>query len=143
LTPTHPFLSSDAALREFVRFWELRTLPKAQWTHAAHVAVCAFYTAELGPEEALRRMREGIPLYNVAAGGQNTEDSGYHETLTILWAHVIRDFLATLTYADSFAAVEAVVQRYGEDRKLHERFYSFNVVTDRKARKEWVQPDLV
>ena len=137
----HPFLASESALCEFVAEWEARTLPKAQWTHAAHVAVCAFYTAQLGHTEALRRMREGIPVYNLAVGGQNTADSGYHETLTCLWAQIIADFLATQQFATPFAAVESTVLRYGQERKLHETFYTFDVVADRLARREWVPPD--
>ncbi len=90
---TASFLASESSLRDFVALWESRRLEKAAWTHAAHIAVCAFYSAEFGRGEALRRMRAGIPLYNVAVGGENTEDSGYHETLTCLWAQS----LATLS----------------------------------------------
>jgi hypothetical protein len=142
LHPVYPFLASDSSLREFVHLWELRTLPKAQWTHAAHVAVCAFYTAELGPTEALRRMREGIPLYNISVGGKNTEDSGYHETLTCLWAKIVSDFIAVGQYHTAFAAVEATVLRYGQERKLHETFYTFDVVNNHHARSVWVPPDI-
>ena len=137
----YPFLASESSLRNFVSEWELHALPKEQWTHAAHVAVCAFYTAQLGHTEALRRMREGIPVYNLAVGGQNTADSGYHETLTCLWAQIIADFLATQQFATPFAAVESTVLRYGQERKLHETFYTFDVVADRLARREWVPPD--
>jgi len=139
--PAYPFLASDSVLSEFVSQWEAHTLPKAQWTHGAHVAVCAFYTASFGSVEALRRMRAGIPVYNVAVGGQNTEDSGYHETLTVLWAKIVGDFIAARQFATPFAAVEATVHRFGQQRKLHEAFYTFNVVADRRARREWVPPD--
>jgi hypothetical protein len=140
--PSYPFLTSDSSLREFVSLWEARTLPKAQWTHGAHVAVCSFYTVVFGPTEALRRMRQGIPLYNLAVGGQNTEDSGYHETLTCLWAKIVSDFIAVSQFATPFAAVEATVLRYGQERKLHEAFYTYDVVADRRARREWVPPDV-
>lgn len=138
---THPFLLSDSSLRNFVAQWEARTLPKPQWTHAAHVGVCAFYTSSFGPAEALRRMREGIPVYNLAVGGQNTEDSGYHETLTCLWAQIVNEFVAAGRYPTPFEAVKATVGRYGQERKLHEAYYTFNVVADRRARREWIPPD--
>jgi len=139
----YPFLSSDTILREFISSWETHALPKAQWTHAAHVAVCAFYTAEFGPVEALERMRQGIPPYNIAVGGQNTEDGGYHETLTCLWAAIIGDFIAATPFPNAFAAVQETVLRYGRERKLHEAYYSFDVVKDRRARREWIPPDAV
>jgi len=137
----YPFLASESSLRDFVSQWEFHTLPKAQWTHAAHVAVCAFYTASFGSVEALSRMRARIPLYNLAVGTQNTEDSGYHETLTVLWVNIVGDFIAAREFATPFAAVEATVNRFGQERKLHEAFYTFNVVTDRHARRQWVPPD--
>jgi hypothetical protein len=141
--PTYPFLSSDASLRSFVSQWETHALPKEQWTHAAHVAVCAFYTAEFGPADALSRMRAGIPVYNEAVGGKNTEESGYHETLTCLWAQIVADFIVAHSFSTPFHAVEATVLRYGQERKLHETFYTYNVIADRRARREWVPPDKV
>lgn len=141
MSAAYPFLASDSALRQFVRQWEERVLPKAEWTHAAHVAVCAFYTAEFGPLEALRRMRKGIPRYNLAVGTQNTDDSGYHETLTCFWAQVIGDFITGGRFLTAFDAVEATLVRYGQERKLHTSFYSFDVVADRRARREWIPPD--
>jgi hypothetical protein len=137
----YAFLLSASTLDEFVRAWEARTLPKVQWTHAAHVAVCAFYTAEFGHAEALRRMRTGIPLYNVAVGGENTDNAGYHETLTCLWANIVRDFLAATVFPTTFDAVQAAVLRYGQERKLHQAFYRYDVVADHRARREWVPPD--
>jgi hypothetical protein len=86
-------------------------------------------------------MQEGIPTYNVAVGGQNTEDSGYHETLTCLWAKIVSDFIAAGQFPTTMAAVSETVARYGEERKLHEAFYTFDVVADKRARREWVPPD--
>ena len=139
----YPFLASDSSLRAFIRQWEERTLPKVEWTHAAHVVVCAFYAAEHDPTEALQRMREGIPLYNLAVGGQNTEDSGYHETLTCFWAHIIRDFIVSAQFPTSFVAAEATVLRYGQERKLHTSYYSYDVVANRLARRQWIPPDII
>lgn len=141
MDPSYPFLACESALRDFVAQWESHTLPKEQWTHGAHVGVCAYYTVQHGPAEALRRMRAGIPSYNLAVGGQNTADAGYHETLTCLWAQIVADFIAAHPSATPFEAVEATVLRYGQERKLHETFYTFNVVADRRARREWVPPD--
>jgi hypothetical protein len=141
LSAAYPFLASDSALRQFVRQWEERVLPKAEWTHAAHVAVCAFYTAEFGPPEALRRMRAGIPLYNLAVGTLNTGDSGYHETLTCFWAQVIGDFITSGQFLTAFDAVGTTLIRFGHERRLHTSFHSFDVVADRRARREWIPPD--
>jgi hypothetical protein len=70
----------------------------------------------------LRRMREGIPIYKVAVGVQSTEERGYHETLTCLWAKIVGDFVAAGEFATPYAAVKATVQRFGRQRKLHQEF---------------------
>ena len=41
MRPEH--LESDEALARFLRGFEEGTLPKAEWTHGAHVAAAAFY----------------------------------------------------------------------------------------------------
>lgn len=46
---THPFLETREAFNAFVAAWESGELPKAQWTHAAHVAMGAGYVARYGP----------------------------------------------------------------------------------------------
>ena len=86
-------------------------------------------------------MRERIPLYNVAVGGENTADSGYHETLTILWCQIVAEFLAPQQFATPLAAVCAATSEFGDDKKRHELYYTFDVVRDRLARRQWVPPD--
>jgi hypothetical protein len=136
-----PFTISQSALDAFIQAWEIHTLPKAEWTHAAHVAVCAYYHHQFGPAKALSLMRERIPLYNVAIGGQNTADAGYHETLTILWCQIVAAFLAAQQFATPLAAVRAATAEFGADRKRHELYYTFDVVRDQLARRQWVPPD--
>src|SRR4051794_39638968 len=45
-----------------------RSLPKAEWTHAAHLRVGLWHLLRSPPDEALARMRSGIRQYNVACG---------------------------------------------------------------------------
>lgn len=116
------------------------TLPKAAWTHAAHVALAAAWIWE-NPATALDRLRVAIPRYNEATGGQNTADSGYHETLTCFWAARVAETIPP--GATRLAAVQAAVAQFGERRGLFREFYSFDVVASRQARREWVPPDLV
>ena len=78
-----------------------RTLPKAQWTHEAHLRVGLWHLLNHSAEEALRLMRQRIKTYNLATGGQNTDDAGYHETITRFFLRRIEHFLTT---ADCAAA---------------------------------------
>ena len=47
------FLNDPSALTEFVSRWEAGDLTRQEWTHAAHVAIGAYYAYTRTPEEAL------------------------------------------------------------------------------------------
>src|SRR5438552_11304240 len=86
------FLADREAIETLVRQWRECTLPKSAWTHAAHVAVAAYFAFDLGPEELFSNMKRGIIQINESYGGVNGPDSGYHETLTRFWSMVVGDF---------------------------------------------------
>lgn len=134
----YPFLATPAALAAFIAAWEAGTLPHAEWTHAAHVAVAACYTVRHGAA-ALDRTRAGIIRYNTAVGTPNTATSGYHETLTCFWADVVARLTAGC--GDEWEAARLAVARLGEDRDLHALCYAFDVPRSAEARRTWVAPD--
>ncbi len=136
------YLTDGAALDAFVAAWRAGTLPKPEWTHAAHVAVCAWHAWGGQPlETVFATMKRGIVAYNEAVGTANTATSGYHETLTRFWAEVVVDHLRATMPATRFDAVRSAVAAFGAARSLHAAHYSFDVVADRRARVEWIPPD--
>jgi hypothetical protein len=131
-------MTDEEALSAF----EDGTFPKAQWNHAAHLRVAGCYLTARPPEEALECMRTGVRRYNESVGGKNTDDSGYHETLTRFWMAVAGAFLAGLPEtAQRREKIQALVERYGSRRHLFREYYSFDVVKSREARLGWVAPD--
>ena len=140
---THPFIQNEAALEAFVADWRAGRLPKEAWTHAAHVAACAYYAVGQTEAATFAVMKRGILDFNLAVGTANTRTGGYHETLTRLWASVIVEHVAAAGCATRLEAACSAVERFGEDRTLHRRYYSFDVVKDERARAEWVAPDVV
>jgi hypothetical protein len=137
-----PFLASECALAEFIRRFERGTLPKPLWTHAAHIGIAAWYLLALPEAEATVRVRDGIKRYNEAVGTANTEDSGYHETLTLFWLRTISGRLSRPDRpAETLDAIRMVVAEFGQRRDLYRNFYSFDVVKSRQARAKWVPPD--
>jgi hypothetical protein len=96
-------LEDDAAIERLVREFEALTLPRAHWTHRAHLAVGVHYVRHRGLAGALQRMRERIQAYNLACG----DPDGYSETITATWlfsiaADISRDD-ATVTMAEQVA----------------------------------------
>jgi hypothetical protein len=135
----YPFVESRRSLAQFVHDWETGKLPKPAWTHGAHVTMGAVYAIRY-PGRNFEKMREGIRRFNDAVGTPNTDDSGYHETLTWLWANVIARVVEEHT--DEWEAARHAVTLLGEDRDLHYLYYSFDVVRSVEARRNWMAPDL-
>jgi hypothetical protein len=117
-------------------------LPKAEWTHAAHVTLAASLLHESDVNTVLPKVRHAIRSHNEAVGTQNNDSSGYHETLTIFWLRVVAGKLSEAQAASRLDAVRCAVAAYGEERALHKLYYSIDIVKDATARREWVEPDL-
>ena len=134
-------LASEAHLQYFVDAWKAGRLPKREWTHAAHVAMAAYFAFDHAAEGTFAIMKTGILHHNTSVGTPNTEDHGYHETLTRLWASEIGDFVRSRRFPSRLEAVRKAVEAFGTDRDRFRLYYSFDVVRDRRARREWVPPD--
>ena len=134
------FVSNISTLAEQ---FENETLPKASWTHHAHLSVGLYYVLNYGKEEALHKIRINIKKYNVAVGGQNNDSSGYHETLTIFWIWSINEFLQT---ADKQLPAEELCKQLIEsnfsDRTFPFEFYSRDYLLSAKARLNFAEPDI-
>ncbi len=140
---TFSLLASDAQLQRFVEAWKAGRLPKPEWTHAAHVGVAAYFAFDHAADATFAIMKTGILHHNTSVGTANTEDNGYHETLTRFWSSEIGEFVRAGRFGSRLEAVRAAVATFGSERDRFRRFYSFDVVRDRRARREWVAPDLI
>jgi hypothetical protein len=138
---THPFAATPATLEAFVDAWHAGGVTRAEWTHGAHVAVCAWYAFDRDADATFAIVKAGILEFARACGIVHTPTSGYHETLTRFWTLVIAAHVSDSGAASRWDAVRAALDRFGEDRDLPRRCYSFDVVGDVRARAEWVLPD--
>lgn len=119
-----------------------RTLPKSEWTHEAHLRAGLWHVLNHGPAAALDLLRERISAYNVSVGTLNTDNSGYHETITRFYVVVIDRFLAREDRAaDLDALADRLIAAHG-DRRLPLRHYSEQRLFSVVARHSWVEPDL-
>lgn len=140
----HPirFFDSAAAIRHIGEGLLARTLPKAEWTHEAHLAACAWLVLERGDVSPETRLPGIIRSYNLAVGGENTDSAGYHETLTQLYIIGVRRFLATCQADGLLAKVNALLASEMAPRDWPLRFYSRERLFSVSARRGWVEPDL-
>jgi hypothetical protein len=130
---------TEESLDRFMAAFEDGTWPSADWKHAHHLVMATCYVMMYGRDEALRRARGNIAKYNESQGGKNTEDSGYHETLTVFWIDAVAD--AIPPGKPRVEAVRHVVEALAPQRDLWKKYYSFDVVNSREARAAYIRPD--
>jgi hypothetical protein len=133
--------ADDAAIRSVGERMLARTLPKAEWTHEAHLATCAWLILErpdILPERDLPGL---IRRYNESVGGVNSDTEGYHETITQLYIRGVRAALARTEGASLVERVNAVLRAEEGRRDWPLLFYSRERLFSVEARRAWVAPD--
>ena len=132
----------DAAIRRVGEGMIERILPRADWTHEAHLATCAWLVLErpdLSPE---RDLPDLIRRYNESVGGVNSETEGYHETITQCFIRAVRRALARSEGRRLADRVNALLLGEEGRRDWPLRFYSRELLLSKAARLGWVEPDL-
>ena len=125
-----------------VRRFEDCTLPRGEWTHAAHLTVALWHLLQFDWPEAVGHVRRGIRRYNAAHDIPTTPTGGYHETLTLFWLRTVRAYLeAERNEARPLVhlANELVATH---DKSLPLTHYTRERLFSPEARAHWVAPDL-
>lgn len=128
----------------FLRQFEARTLPFEQWTHRAHVRVAYLYLCENAFEQALARMRQGVQRYNAANNVPESETSGYNETTTHAFLHLIAAVKSAYAKTHPVATSEEFCDMHPQLMNKHvlRLFYSPQRRMDPRAKTQFVEPDL-
>ncbi len=119
-----------------------QSLPRAEWTHEAHLAACVWLLTERPDVLPERDLPAIIRSFNEAVGGVNDDSQGYHETLTQLYIRGVRQFLADCAEEGLVERVNALLSGPVGARDWPLRFYSRAVLFSVGARRAWVDPDL-
>jgi hypothetical protein len=83
-----------------------------------------------------------VRRYNEAVGGKNTETSGYHETITVLWIKLLGKLLRESQPIARADFAQLAVERFVSDRGILQRYYDFDLVNSVEARRQWVPPTI-
>lgn len=134
--------SSDSAL-EYIALGLLdHTLPKPEWTHAAHFAA-AFWMLADPSSDAMADMPRLIRTYNLATGVENSDSDGYHETITQASLRAAHHYL--LSAEEGIELYESLnrflASSFGKADWLL-AYWSRDVLFSVEARRGWVPPDI-
>jgi hypothetical protein len=135
------FYADASDIDTLIEGFNAKTLPKEQWTHAAHLTGAVWYLNRFDFDEALQQIRLAISTYNIAVGGQNTATSGYHETMTVFWMQVVDYFVRTTKGFDLKDCCNALLASPLAERTLPFYFYEKDTILSPQARAAFVPAD--
>jgi hypothetical protein len=135
--------ADDAAVRRVGEGLLACTLPKAEWTHEAHLAATLWLLLERPGIAPARDLPGIIRRYNESVGGVNSDTEGYHETITQCFLRAVRHHLERTDAALPLAGKVNALLRAPEGRRDWPlQFYSRDRLFSVAARRAWVEPDL-
>ena len=120
-----------------------QTLPKIEWTHAAHFAAALCLIKARGYEKTKADIPDTIRQYNVSVGTENSDHDGYHHTITLASLAAARDVL-TRYQSDSplFEIANHLISGpYGDPNWLLD-YWSQDKLFSVRARRNWATPDI-
>ena len=136
------FASDDAIVRIGEGLLK-RTLPRADWTHEAHLAATTYLLTRRPDIDLDQELPAIIRGFNESVGGVNDDTQGYHDTITRVFLHGVRLFLRE---ADRDAPLhetvnELLLSPMGR-RDWPLRFYTGERLFSVQARRHFLPPDL-
>ncbi len=118
------------------------TLPRLEWTHAAHFAAALWLMRYRTDLNAARDMPGMIRAYNESAGRVNDDSGGYHETITQASLRALRGVLDVNPETPIYQLVNALMaSNLGNPNWLLE-YWSRDRLMSVEARRQWSEPDL-
>lgn len=117
------------------------TLPKSDWTHAAHFAAALSMLADPN-EDPFTSLPMIIRQYNESTGVENTNASGYHHSITMASLLAAKHILAEVPQHTPLYDVtnRLLESEYGQSDWVLD-YWTQPILFSPKARRNWVAPD--
>jgi hypothetical protein len=134
---------SDAEIERIGEGLVARTLPRAEWTHEAHLAATTYLLLRRPDIDLDTELPGIIRGYNESVGGVNSDTEGYHETITRTFLHGVRLFLAEARNGEPLHELvnQLLLSPMGR-RDWPLRFYGPERLFSVEARRSFVAPDV-
>ena len=138
-----PIYTSESEIIRIGEGFAACSLPRSEWTHAAHFAA-ALWLLRTRPELDAATVLPGmIRAYNDSVGRVNDDSGGYHETITQASLRAVKGVLeANPPDLPLFQIVNALMASgLGNPNWLLE-YWSRERLMSVEARRQWLEPDL-
>lgn len=134
---------SNRDITDLILAFHAGTFPRENWHHAEHLILALWYLLHYPENKALELIRQQIIFYNQSVGIANTENSGYHETLTIFWLKIIADYLKTIPAQTDFLIIlENLLNSDLNNPDLPLQYYTGDRLFSVTARQTYIAPNL-
>jgi hypothetical protein len=135
--------TSDAEIEHLGEGVLARTLKREEWTHEAHLGATTYLLLRPPDVDLDRELPGIIRRFNESVGGINDDTQGYHETITRVFLHGVRLFLAEADANEPLHELvnELLLSPMGR-RDWPLRFYSGERLFSVEARRHFVSPDV-
>ena len=134
--------SNDAEIARAGRKFLDLSLPKAEWTHAAHFAVTLWLMRHHPGRDLKTEMPGLIRAFNLATGTPNTDTGGYHETITQASLAAARQMVEASPSRPLHEILEGLLNSPLGDSKWLLEYWSRDRLFSVEARRQWLPPDL-
>jgi hypothetical protein len=137
------FFLCDAEIEHLGEGLLARTLSRDEWTHEAHLAATTYLSLRRPDLDLDKELPSIIRLFNESVGGVNSDTEGYHETITRVFLHGVRLFLAEADPNEPLHDLvnELLLSPMGR-RDWPLRFFSRERLLSVEARRDLIPPDL-
>lgn len=124
----------------FLATFEACQIPKAEWTHKAHVRMAWLYLKiHQDWTRALPIVRNGINRLNQSHGNIH----GYHETITAVYLQLVQERLNKTTTGLSWLEFKQEhSDLFDYSSPIFLRYYSHELIFSEQARRQFIAPDL-
>ena len=124
-----------------VESFETATIRRADWRHAEHLTVACYYVFHHDYETAVGKMRGGIFNLLKSFGVDLEKEMPYHETLTRFWMRATAEFVDSKNGCSIVQITNELLAKFA-DKDLPLQFYTRELLSSERARREYVAPDL-
>ena len=124
--------------RRFLEAFEACDVANHEFRHREHLLMAWLYLRRDGRRKGTESIVASIKRFAAAKGAADK----YNETETLFWACFVDHVIATHPEVDDFEALAGRVPHM-LDKTLPLRHYRRETIRSARAKKEWVEPDLV